>query len=205
MSKKALVVVDVQKDFCPGGSLAVPQGDEVVAVINDLKKRVVWDLVVFTTDWHPQDHCSFAANNPGSILFQPFLLADTGKEQVMWPVHCVQDTPGASFHDDLCVGESDVIVRKGLMSRVESYSGFGSLPEKTPLEDTLRQNGIDEVFVCGLATDYCVGSTAVDALQLGFKVVLIEDASRGISEEGIAKMKTKIAELGGLFMSSSAI
>ena len=156
--KQALVIVDFQNDFCPGGALAVPQGDEVADRLNALAASGDYDLVVATRDWHPADHGSFAAR--GGI----------------WPEHCVAGTPGAELHPGLDAARVDVIVDKGQDPATEGYSGF----DGTNLAALLRERGIDRVTVAGLATDYCVRATALDALREGFAVTLDTAASRGI-------------------------
>jgi nicotinamidase/pyrazinamidase len=156
-ARDALIVVDVQRDFCPGGALAVPRGDEVVPVINPLLGLGGW-LAVATRDWHPPDHCSFAAQ--GGI----------------WPVHCVAETPGALFHPALNVTRIRHVISKATTREVEAYSGF----ERTDLQALLGRQGIGRVFVCGLATDYCVKATALDARKAGLDVVVLEDAIRGV-------------------------
>ena len=157
----ALVVVDVQNDFCPSGALAVPEGDRVVPIINDLSAR--FEHVVFTRDWHPQNHCSFAA---------PPEFRDGS-----WPAHCVANSPGAELHGDLHAPSDAIIVNKGADPDREAYSGFSG----TDLEKTLQGFGARRLFVCGLATDYCVKQTALDGVESGFEVFLIEDASRGVN------------------------
>jgi nicotinamidase/pyrazinamidase len=162
--KTALIIVDVQNDFCKGGSLEVTDANTIIPLINKLRDLPIFDLVVLTRDWHAPTHCSFAANNPGTNVFEMIKLVDTGIDQIMWPTHCVQGTPGAQFHKDLVINHtSDVIVNKGLLERVDSYSGFGSHPEKTELEAVLKKADISTVYCVGLAFDYCVGSTAFDA------------------------------------------
>jgi nicotinamidase/pyrazinamidase len=175
---KALIVVDVQNDFCPGGALAVREGDQIVPVINRILPR--FDLVVATRDWHPRHHGSFAANHPGR---QPGEVIElTGLPQVLWPVHCVAGTPGAQLHPGLDRSRIDHVVHKGTDPAIDSYSGFFDNGRRaaTGLDRLLRDHHIDEVYVCGLATDYCVKATALDAASHGFKTYLIEDASRGV-------------------------
>jgi nicotinamidase/pyrazinamidase len=178
----ALIIVDVQNDFVPGGALAVREGDAVVPVINALQKlkgrRV--DVVVATQDWHPRDHGSFAANHLGTKVGQVIDLA--GLRQVLWPVHCVQETPGAEFVPSLDRSQIDHVVRKGTDPAIDSYSGFfdNGHRKATGLDAYLKQRGVNDVYVCGLATDYCVKFTALDARQLGHETHLIEDASRGV-------------------------
>jgi nicotinamidase/pyrazinamidase len=177
-----LIVVDVQNDFCPGGALAVPKGDEVVPVINRLAAR--FDNVVLTQDWHPRDHASFAASHPGKKPFETIDLA-YGR-QVLWPNHCVQGTRGAAFHEKLEVTKAQLVIRKGFRRNVDSYSGFleADRTTTTGLAGYLKERGLRELFVCGLATDFCVGWTALDARTTGFEVAVIEDACRAIDLEG---------------------
>lgn len=175
---EALIVVDVQNDFLPGGALAVPEGDAVIPVINRMMPD--FDLVVATQDWHPADHESFAVRHEGRA---PGDVIDLhGLEQILWPEHCVQNSPGASFAAALDVAGIDHIVRKGFDPAVDSYSGFydNGRRNATGLESYLRERGVDRVVVCGLATDYCVKFTALDALHLGFGVTLVRDATRGV-------------------------
>jgi len=173
-----LVIVDVQRDFCPGGALPVPEGDQVASVINRLMRW--FDRVVATQDWHPPEHLSFAANHPGKKPGDVILLG--GLEQVLWPVHCVQHTPGAEFHPELDRSGIQRVFQKGTDPEVDSYSGFfdNGRRRSTGLEDYLRGEGVDEVYICGLATDYCVRWTALDAARLGFTTYVIQDACRGV-------------------------
>jgi nicotinamidase/pyrazinamidase len=179
---QCLIVVDVQNDFCPGGALAVPKGDEVVPLINRLAVR--FDNVVLTQDWHPRDHTSFASSHPRKKPFETIELP-YGK-QVLWPDHCVQGTPGAAFHAGLDVSKAQLIVRKGFHRDIDSYSGFVEADRKTStgLAGYLKERNFRSVFVCGLATDFCVGWTALDARTAGFGVSVIEDACRAIDLEG---------------------
>lgn len=175
---KSLILVDIQNDFCPGGALAVPQGDEVVQIANRLMEQV--DLVVATQDWHPAGHGSFAANHPGK---KPFDLAELGGlPQVVWPTHCVQQTIGAQFHPQLDTKRIAKVFPKGTDPGIDSYSGFFDNGRKkaTGLGDWLKEQKVKEVLICGLAADYCVKATAIDAVALGFRTVLIEDACRGV-------------------------
>ena len=192
---KALIVVDVQNDFCPGGALAVPEGDRVVPVVNGLMPR--FDLVVATQDWHPADHGSFAANHPGR---KPGEVIDLdGLEQILWPVHCVEGTPGAEFHPDLNEAPFTRVFRKGMDKNIDSYSGFfdNGHRKATGLGDFLKQQGATEVYLAGLTTDYCVRFSALDAVELGFSTCVIEDACRGVNQKpgdvdrAIAEMKEK--------------
>ena len=200
----ALVIVDVQNDFCSGGSLAVPDGDAVVPVINALRATRAWDAVVRTRDWHPANHCSFHANNPGTALFEEIVLPKTAVAQVMWPTHCVQGSHGAEYRDGLEVGAADVEVLKGQDPDVDSYSGFGTPPEETGLAGELARRGVTHVACCGLATDYCVGSTARDAAKHGFQTYLVLDASRGIADDTVGKMRASCEVAGVRFIASGA-
>ena len=181
-ANEALVIIDVQNDFCPDGALAVAHGDEVVPIINSLASQFRTRLL--TQDWHPADHQSFAANHPGG---EPFSLVDMPYgPQVLWPVHCVQGTPGAEFHDDLETDGADLIVRKGFRPEIDSYSAFFENDHTTPtgLTGYLRDRHIDTLFMAGLATDFCVRFSAVDAARLGFDVTVVEDACRAIDLDG---------------------
>jgi nicotinamidase/pyrazinamidase len=180
--KDVLIVVDVQNDFCPGGRLAVQKGDEVVPVVNALARH--FENVVLTQDWHPAGHLSFATSHPGKKPFDSVTLPYG--EQVMWPDHCLQGSDGAGFHKDLAVPHAQLVVRKGWHKDVDSYSAFLEADRKTPtgLEGYLRERGIKRVLACGLATDFCVAWTALDARKLGFGAVVIEDACRAIDSQG---------------------
>ncbi len=174
---KALVMVDVQNDFCPGGALPVAEGDQVIPVINELQKR--FDLVVATQDWHPPDHLSFAANHdkaPGEIIDL------NGSPQILWPVHCVQGSPGAEFVAGLETSRIQEVFRKGTDKQVDSYSGFFDNDHRhaTGLGDYLKAQGVDEIYIAGLATDYCVKFSALDARRLGLKTSVVVDACRGV-------------------------
>ena len=177
-----LLIVDVQNDFCPGGALAVPNGDEVVPVINRLAAR--FDNVVLTQDWHPRGHASFASSHPGKKPFESIDLA-YGK-QVLWPDHCVQGTRGAAFHANLHTEKAQLVVRKGFHRDIDSYSAFLEADRETTtgLAGFLKEKGFRQLFVCGLATDFCVAWTALDGRATGFEVTVIEDACRAIDLEG---------------------
>lgn len=176
---KALVVVDVQNDFLPGGALAVPDGDAVIPVVNRLMP--VFPLVVATQDWHPPDHGSFAANHPGRAVFEQIEL--NGLPQTLWPVHCVQGTPGAELAAALARDRIARVFPKGTHPGIDSYSGLfdNGHRQSTGLGEWLRERGVTDLYVCGLATDYCVKFTALDAVQMGFKTHVIEDACRGVN------------------------
>jgi nicotinamidase/pyrazinamidase len=177
-----LIVVDIQNDFCPGGSLSVPRGDEVVPIINGLAKR--FQHVVLTQDWHPPDHLSFASAHPGAkpydTITMPYGL------QILWPDHCVQATEGAAFHWDLHVPHAALILRKGIHRQIDSYSTFYENDRATPtgLVAYLRERGFTRVSLAGLAFDFCVRYSAEDASREGFDVVVVEDACRSIDVDG---------------------
>jgi nicotinamidase/pyrazinamidase len=184
-SATALIVVDVQNDFCPGGPLAVGGGAEVVPVINALVPR--YEQVVVTQDWHPKGHASFASAHHDR---EPFDTTEMPYgTQVLWPDHCVQGTPGAELHPDLRVTPAQLIIRKGWHAGVDSYSAFREADRTTltGLAGYLRERGVEEVHVVGLATDYCVAWTALDAADAGFRVAVIEDACRAIDLRGSLK------------------
>ncbi len=191
----ALLLVDLQNDFCPGGALAVPEGDLVVPIANRLIDA--FELVVATQDWHPADHGSFAANHPGKRPGDVIEL--DGLEQILWPVHCVQNTPGAEFHPELNLDRVTHVFQKGTDPKVDSYSGFFDNGRRaaTGLGDYLREQGVRRVYVCGLATDYCVAFTALDAAELGFETYLVEDACRGVNlkpgdvDRAVAEMRSQ--------------
>lgn len=176
---KALILVDIQNDFLPGGALAVPDGDAVIPVANKLQP--VFPLVVATQDWHPANHGSFAANHPGRKVFEQIEL--NGLPQTLWPVHCVQNTKGAELAAALHRERIAKVFPKGTDPGIDSYSGLfdNGHRKSTGLGEWLKARGVTEVFVCGLATDYCVKFTALDAAQMGFKTHVVEDASRGVN------------------------
>lgn len=176
---KALILVDIQNDFLPGGALAVPEGDKVIPVANRLQP--LFPLVVATQDWHPANHGSFAASHSGKNVFEQINL--NGLLQTLWPVHCVQNTKGAELAAALNRERIVKIFPKGTDVGIDSYSGLfdNGRRKSTGLGEWLKTGGVTEVFVCGLATDYCVKFTALDAAQMGFKTHLIEDASRGVN------------------------
>ncbi len=182
MRDACLIVVDVQYDFMPGGALAVPRGDEVVPAINRIAAR--FENVVLTQDWHPRGHASFASSHPGKKPFETVELS-YGR-QVLWPDHCVQGTEGAALHRDLSIPHAQLVIRKGHHKAIDSYSAFLEADRKTPtgLTGYLLERGLKKVYVCGLATDFCVAWTALDARAIGLETALIEDASRAIDLEG---------------------
>ncbi len=178
----ALLVIDVQNDFCPGGALAVPDGDAVVPHINRLTGR--FEHVLMTQDWHPPQHSSFASSHAGKNQFETIQM-DYGT-QVLWPDHCVQGTDGAALRSDLLVDRAELIIRKGFNRAIDSYSAFFENDHRTAtgLTGYLRTRGLTRLFMAGLATDFCVYYSAEDARREGFEVVLIEDACRAIDLEG---------------------
>ena len=190
----ALIIVDVQRDFLPGGALPVPEGDAIIPRLNCLQPH--YPLVALTQDWHPPEHLSFAANHPGCRPLEVVEL--DGLAQVLWPVHCVWNSPGAALAEGLDTGRAAAIFRKGMDARVDSYSGFfdNGRRRKTGLGDWLRGLGVDEVHVAGLAADYCVAYTARDAAELGFRAAIVEDATRPISAEGFARIAAELRQRG---------
>jgi nicotinamidase/pyrazinamidase len=189
------LVVDVQNDFCPGGNLAVPAGDEVVPLVNQIGNR--FRHVVLTQDWHPPGHRSFASANPGRKAFE--ILAFPYGPQVLWPDHCVQGTPGAEFHARLQIPNAELIIRKGYRRDIDSYSAFYENDHKTPtgLAGYLRERGLTRVFLAGLALDFCVRYSAEDAHRCGFAVVVVEDACRGIDVGGsMDETRRSLSRLG---------
>lgn len=189
----SLIVVDVQPDFCPTGALEVKEGDQVIPVINQIRAYLPNAIKVFTQDYHPRDHASFQINNPGSTLFNEWVLSN-GTKQMMWPPHCVQGTPGADLHSALVRNPEDRVFQKGTKTMIDSYSGFGApdlSDENTGLLDYLRAEKVTRVVVVGLATDYCVKATAMDAKKYGFDVYLVLSACRSVSPD----VTSSIAEM----------
>ena len=175
---RALIVIDLQNDFMPGGSLPVPDGDAVVPVVNRVMRN--FDLVVASQDWHPAGHGSFASQHPGK---KPGEVVDlNGLDQILWPDHCVEDTEGAAFHDDVATDHIAKIFHKGTDLGLDSYSTFfdNAHRKSTGMGDYLREQGVTDVYLLGLATDYCVKFSALDAVECGFKVHVIDDGCRGI-------------------------
>lgn len=179
-----LLVVDIQNDFCPGGSLAVPRGDEVVPLINALAKQ--FPHVVLTQDWHPRGHLSFASSHAGKKPYQT--IAVQYGTQILWPDHCVQGTVGAAFRDDLHIPHAELVLRKGYHREIDSYSAFYENDRKTAtgLAGYLRERGFTRVFLAGLAFDFCVRYSAEDARHEGFEAIVFEDACRSIDVDGSA-------------------
>ena len=176
---KALIVVDIQNDFLPGGALAVKDGDQIISTVNELMHK--FDLVVATQDWHPKDHGSFASNHNGRKAGDEIELY--GLNQILWPDHCVQNTQGAEFSEKLEITRFDKVVRKGTDILIDSYSGFFDNGRKkdTGLNDYLKSHHVEVVFVVGLATDYCVKFTAIDAVELGYRTFIVPDATKAVN------------------------
>jgi nicotinamidase/pyrazinamidase len=190
-----LIVVDVQNDFCPGGALAVPRGDEIVPIVNRLAAR--FHNVVLTQDWHPPGHFSFASTHPGKNPFET--AAAFYGPQMLWPDHCMQGTPGAAFHSALDIPHAALVLRKGMEPTIDSYSAFYENDRTTPtgLSGYLRERGISRVFLAGLAFDFCVRFSAEDARREGFAVFVVEDACRGIGMNGsVAETRASLMRLG---------
>lgn len=197
-SNDALLIIDVQNDFCPGGALAVADGDAVVPVINALQSQ--FDHVIMTQDWHPAGHQSFASSHPGGAPFGTVEL--NYGTQVLWPDHCVQESDGAAFHADLLTARAELIVRKGFRPEIDSYSAFYENDRSTPtgLAGALRERGLHRLYLVGLATDFCVYYSAIDARREGFDVVLIEDACRAIDLDGsLATAMQDMTDKGVMF------
>ena len=194
-ARDVLLVVDVQNDFCPGGNLAVPRGDEVVPVINGLAEKFAH--VVLTQDWHPRGHLSFASSHPGPKPYQTIAVAYG--TQVLWPDHCVQATRGAALRDDLKIPHAELVLRKGYHREIDLYSAFYENDRKTHtgLAGYLRERGFKRVFLAGLAFDFCVRYSAEDAKRGGFEAIVIEDACRGIDVDGsVAATRAAFKTLG---------
>ncbi|MBD9492818.1 MULTISPECIES: bifunctional nicotinamidase/pyrazinamidase [unclassified Ensifer] len=195
MADKALIVVDVQNDFCPGGALGVAGGDEIVPMINGLIDR--FEHVVLTQDWHPAGHSSFASSHPGKNPFE--MIAMPYGAQTLWPDHCVQGSAGADFHPALEWTRAELLIRKGFRAQIDSYSAFFENDRRTPtgLSGYLRDRGIKKVTLCGLATDFCVAFSALDAVAQGFSTTVVLDACRGIDLNGsLHAMVTRMRDAG---------
>jgi nicotinamidase/pyrazinamidase len=195
MDGDLLLVVDVQNDFCPGGALAVPEGDAIVPVINRLARGFAH--VLLTQDWHPPGHASFASRHPGRQPFETIELPYG--TQILWPDHCVQGTPGAAFHPRLDIPHAELVLRKGYHPSIDSYSAFRENDRRTAtgLAAYLRERGFARVTLCGLATDFCVLYSALDAVAAGFAATVVLDACRGIDRDGsIARALDEMREAG---------
>jgi nicotinamidase/pyrazinamidase len=200
-SQDALLVIDVQNDFCPGGQLAVAGGDSVIEPIHQLAS--CFEHIVLTQDWHPADHTSFASSHPGKQPYESIEMPYG--PQALWPDHCVQGTKGAEFHPALQITRAELILRKGFRPQIDSYSAFFENDRTTPtgLAGYLRERGLTRVFLCGLAYDYCVGYSALDARRLGFEAIILRDASRAIDLNGsVRKIESEFAAAGVVLISS---
>jgi len=198
-----LLVVDVQNDFCPGGNLPVPRGDEVIPVINRLAAQ--FEHVVLTQDWHPRGHQSFASAHPGKKPYETINVSYG--PQVLWPDHCVQGTSGADFRKDLQIPRAELVLRKGYHREIDSYSAFYENDRKTPtgLAGYLRERGFERVFLAGLAYDFCVRYSAEDAHREDFQVVVIEDACRGIDVDGSVNATRRALAVLGVHCAASEL
>ncbi|MDQ2656484.1 MAG: bifunctional nicotinamidase/pyrazinamidase [Bacteroidota bacterium] len=198
---RALILVDIQNDFVAGGKLEVPNGEQIVPLVNQLSGK--FELVVATQDWHPSTHKSFASNHPGKNPFEEITLG--GLPQVLWPDHCVQGSRGAAFHAQLKMDRVEAIFRKGMDPEIDSYSGFYDNGHKksTGLAGYLQERKVRSVYICGLAGDYCVYYTAKDALGVGFSTSIIEDATRAISEDKFEQAKADVRAAGGAIINSA--
>jgi nicotinamidase/pyrazinamidase len=193
--REVLLVIDVQNDFCPGGALAVPQGDEIITAVNRLAAS--YAHVILTQDWHPRGHASFASSHPGKSPFETIEVSYGA--QVLWPDHCVQGTPGAAFHPGLDIPHAELILRKGFRSTIDSYSAFRENDHRTMtgLAGYLRERGFERVDLCGLATDFCVAFSAIDGRQAGFAISVVTSACRGIDIDGsLARAMRSMSEAG---------
>ncbi|HZP04429.1 MAG TPA: bifunctional nicotinamidase/pyrazinamidase [Terracidiphilus sp.] len=201
-AQDVLIVVDVQNDFCPGGALAVPEGDQVVALIHRIAPR--FKHIVLTQDWHSPHHTSFAAAHPGRQPFETIELAYGS--QTLWPPHCVQGTRGAEFHPELSLPQAELILRKGFRPQIDSYSAFfeNDRITATGLAGYLRERGLMRVFLAGLAYDFCVGYSAIDARRLGFAAIVLRDACRAIDLNGSVKTIEAEFAQSGVWMIDSA-
>ena len=193
--REVLLVIDVQNDFCPGGALAVPQGDEVILAVNRLAAS--YAHVILTQDWHPPGHSSFASSHPGKHPFETIEVSYG--EQILWPDHCVQGTPGAVIHFALDIPHAELVLRKGFRSAIDSYSAFRENDRRTAtgLAGYLRERGFERVTLCGLATDFCVAFSAIDGRQAGFEVSVVTSACRGIDIDGsLARAMRSMSDAG---------
>ncbi len=199
-----LLVIDVQNDFCPGGALAVPRGDEVIAPIHRIAPR--FEHVILTQDWHPSNHASFAASHPGKKPYDSIQFAHG--PQTLWPPHCVQGTRGAEFHPTLQLTQAELILRKGFRTHIDSYSAFFENDRTTPtgLAGYLRERCLARVFLAGLAYDYCVGYSSLDARRLGLPAFVLRDACRAIGLNGsVAAMDAEFAKAGVAVINSAEL
>jgi len=200
---RALLLIDIQNDFIPGGALAVLGGDQIIPLANQLQPH--FDLVVATQDWHPQQHKSFASNHQNKNVFEKIYF--NGLEQVLWPDHCVQGTVGAEFSPGLNLNKVEAIFRKGTDTEIDSYSGFydNGHRKSTGLADYFNGKNINQVYVLGLAGDFCVYFTAKDAIELGFETFIIQDAVRAINANDFEKVQADILRRGGKIINSQSV
>lgn len=192
---KALIIVDMQNDFMPGGALAVPEGDLIIDRINELQNK--FELIVATQDWHPANHKSFASQHEGKNPFD--IIELNGIQQTLWPDHCIQGTPGANLHLDLNTNRIEAIFRKGTNPEIDSYSGFfdNGRKKNTGLHGYLQDRKVDAVYVCGLAADYCVYYTAMDALSLGYSTSILDASVKAIDPVNYIDLKDNFRAKGG--------
>ena len=200
---RALIIVDIQNDFLPGGSLPVPDGDRIIEVVNRISGK--FDVVVATQDWHPPEHASFAKNHHGHKPGDRIRIGSI--DQILWPAHCVQDTKGAMFAADLNLKPAEAIFRKGMNREIDSYSGFydNRHLKTTGLAGYLREKDISEVFICGLAGEICVYFTAMDAVKEGFRTFLVEDASQPLERENFEQAEKDLVKNGVTLIQSSEL
>jgi nicotinamidase/pyrazinamidase len=195
VDRDVLLIVDVQNDFCPGGALAVPDGDAIIPAVNRLARSFAH--VILTQDWHTPGHASFASSHPGKRPFEAIEVSYG--TQILWPDHCVQGTRGARFHPELNVPHAELVVRKGFRSAIDSYSAFRENDRLTPtgLAGYLRERGLERITMCGLATDFCVVFSAIDGREAGFEVTVVTGACRGIDVDGsVARAMRSMSEAG---------
>lgn len=200
---RALLLIDIQNDFLPGGALAIPEGDQIIPIVNRLQEK--FPLVVATQDWHPASHKSFASQHAGKKVFETTTLQ--GLDQVLWPDHCIQGSHGAEFSPELNMNKTEAVFRKGTSPEIDSYSGFfdNGHRKTTALADYLKGKQVTEVYLAGLAGDFCVFFSAMDAIKEGFSTFFIEDAIRAISPDGFKKAKEEIINKGGKIIRSSTL
>lgn len=205
MSEAALIIIDIQNDFCPGGSLAVTEGDTIIPIVNEIAPQ--FRRVVATRDWHPAGHISFASSHAGHEPFES--ISTDGGEQMLWPDHCVQGSAGAQLHPDLDTRPIDLIVHKGTRPRLDSYSALFENDHETPtgLEGYLRHLGLSTLYFCGLASDVCVYFSAIDARKLGFATYLITDATAGVDRPpgNVKRTMDEMREAGVVMVSSAEL
>ena len=198
----ALVLIDIQNDFCPGGALAVDQGDEIVEISNKIQEQ--FKIKIITQDWHPSTHKSFASNHEGK---EPLSTVEMFYgQQVLWPNHCIQGTEGSKFHSKLITDSADLIIRKGFRPEIDSYSAFFENDQKTPtgLDGYLKSRGVNKIYLCGLALDFCVYFSAIDGAELGYNVNVVQDACRAIDLDGsLEKSVNDMKSKGVKFLSTS--